>query len=231
MARGKFVLAAVIVLLLLPGHLAFAAEDLNSVLAKLDTAATRFHTTTADFEFDTVQTQPVPDTDVQKGTVDYRRSGTTFQMGVHINQVNGQAVPKVIVCCTGGSVKMYEKMVNQVTTLSKLNEYESYFMLGFGASGKELAEKWNIKYDGSEAIDGVQTAKLEMVAKDPAVRKNIQKVTLWMDTDRGVSLQQRFEEGPDQYRTCHYFNVKMNQPLPKDPFTLPTDKATTYVNH
>ena len=126
---------------------------------------------------------------------------------------------------------MYEKMVNQVTTLSKLNEYESYFMLGFGASGKELAEKWNIKYVDTEAIDGVQTAKLEMVPKDPAVRKYIQKATLWMDTDRGISLQQRFDEGDSQYRTCHYFDVKMNQSLPRDAFTLPTDKATTYVSH
>jgi outer membrane lipoprotein-sorting protein len=231
MVRTKLVLSAAIFLLLLPGRVVFAAEDLNSVLAKLDAAAARFHTTTADFEFDTVQTQPVPDTDVQKGMVGFQRTGTTFQMGVHINQVNGQTVPKVIVCCTGGSVKMYEKLVDQVTTLSKLSQYESLFMLGFGASGKELAEKWDIKYDGAETIDGVQTAKLEMVPKDPAVRKNIQKVTLWMDTDHGVSLRQRFDEGPDQYRTCHYFNFKLNQPLPKDAFTLPTDKATTYVSH
>ena len=230
MVRGKFASAAVIVFLLLPGRAAFAADDLNSVLAKLDTAATRFHTTTAAFEFDTVQTQPVPDTDVQKGSVDYQRTGTTFQMGAHIKTVNGREVPKIYVY-SGGAIKLYEKLLDQVTTLSKLSQYESWFMLGFGASGKELAAKWQIKYLGSETIDGVQTAKLEMVPKDPAVLKYIQKATLWMDTDRGVSLQQRFEEGPDQYRICHYTNIVMNQALPKDAFTLPTDKATTYVNH
>ena len=224
-------MAAAISLLLLPGRGAFAADDLNSVLTKLDAAAARFHATTAAFEFDTVQTQPIYDKDVQTGTVDYQRSGANFQMAVHIDKVNGQTVPKVIVCCTGGSVKMYEKLVDQVTTLSKLGPYESDFMLGFGASGKELAEKWNITYDGNETIDGVQTAKLEMVSKDLAVRKNIQKVTLWMDTERGVSLQQRFDEGPGQYRICHYTDFKLNQPLPKDAFTLPTDKATTYSNH
>jgi outer membrane lipoprotein-sorting protein len=126
---------------------------------------------------------------------------------------------------------MYEKLVNQVTTLSKLNDYESYFMLGFGASGKELAEKWDIKYSGTEAIDGVQAAKLEMVAKDPAVRKNIQKVTLWMDTERGISLKQRFDEGDGQYRLCTYSGIQMNQSLPKDAFTLPTDSKTTSVSH
>ena len=28
-------------------------------------------------------------------------------------------------------------------------KYESYLLLGFGASGKELADKWDIKYLGS----------------------------------------------------------------------------------
>ena len=40
-------------------------------------------------------------------------------------------------------------------------------MLGFGASGKDLAEKWDIKYAGEETVDGVKTEKLELVAKDP----------------------------------------------------------------
>ena len=56
------------------------------MLAKLDAAAKNFHTTTASFEFDTVQTDPIPDTDIQKGTVYYQRSGTTFQMAAHMHQ-------------------------------------------------------------------------------------------------------------------------------------------------
>ena len=63
-------------------------------------------------------------------------------------------------------------------------------MLGFGASGKDLEEKWTIKYLGKETIDGIATDKLELVAKDPDVRKNIPKVTIWMDTARAVSLKQ-----------------------------------------
>jgi outer membrane lipoprotein-sorting protein len=69
-----------------------------------------------------------------------------------------------------------------------------------------------------------------MVAKDAAVRKNIPKVTIWLDTERAVSLKQIFEEGPGQYRVCFYFNFKTNQPLPYDAFKLDTDKQTQYVN-
>jgi outer membrane lipoprotein-sorting protein len=222
--------AASIVLILLAGRTALAAEDVNSVLSKLDAASANFHTTSADVEFNTAQTDPVPDTDVQKGNVYYQRNRSNFQMGVHIATDQGQPAPKVIVCCAGGSIKLYEKGQDQVTTLSKLSQYESWFMLGFGASGKELAQKWDIAYDGAETIDGVQTAKLEMVPKDPTVKKNLPKVILWMDTSRAISLKQYFDEGQGQSRTAHYTNVKVNQPLPKDAFTFKTDKKTTYSN-
>ena len=85
-------------------------------------------------------------------------------------------------------------------------------------SGSELAEKWDIKYLGQETIDGVVTDKLELVAKDPTVRKNIVKVTVWMDTARAVSLKVIFDEGEGQSYVCHYTNIKVNQPLPKTAF-------------
>lgn len=224
------IFAALTALVLLPGRSAFAADDLNSVLSRLDAAATGFHTTSADVEFDTASTDPVPDTDVQKGVVYYQRTGSTFQMGVHIATDEDQPAPKVLVCCTNGLIKLYQKQSNQVTTLSKLSRYEGWFMLGFGASGKELSEKWDIQYAGTETIDGVKTDKLEMVPKDPTVKKNLPKVILWMDTSRAVSLKQYFDEGHGQSRTCHYTNVKMNQPLPKDAFTFKTDGKTSYIN-
>ncbi|HEY1766458.1 MAG TPA: outer membrane lipoprotein carrier protein LolA [Terracidiphilus sp.] len=229
--KRTFLLALSLGLILLPGRSALAADDLNSVLSKLNTAAADFHTTSADVEFDTAQTDPMPDTDVQKGVVYYQRAGSSFHMGVHIATDDGQPAPKIVVCCEGGSIKLYEKGSNQVTTLNKLSQYESWFMLGFGASGKELQEKWDITYDGPETIDGVNTAKLEMVPKDPTVKKNLPKVILWMDTSRAISLKQYFDEGQGQSRTTHYTNIKMNQTLPKDAFTFTTDKKTTYASH
>lgn len=230
---GRFVfcgLVTVAVLAGLPARQALAAGDLKATLAKLDAASANFHTTTADFEFDSVQTDPVPDKDVQKGVVYYRRSGSNFQMGVHIDDVNGQKIPKVIICCQGGTVKLYEQKLDQVTTLSKLSQYESWFMLGFGASGRDLAEKWDITDDGPETVNGIKTEKLEMIPKDPAVKRNVPKVTLWMDLERGVSVKQIFDEGPGQYRVCIYSNFKMNQSLPGNAFTFKTNKNTKFVN-
>jgi hypothetical protein len=86
----KLVIAAVVALLLLPTRAAFAADDLQRVLHELDVAAATFHSTTAEFEFDSIQTDPVPDKDVQKGTVYYERTGNAFQMGIHIREITAK---------------------------------------------------------------------------------------------------------------------------------------------
>jgi len=226
---GRLLFPALLAFLLVSAHAASAAGNLKATLARLDTAAARFHSTTADFEFQTIQTEPVPDTEIQKGVVYYRRQASNFQMGVHIQTVDGRVAPKIIVCCEGGGVRLYDEKMNQETIFSKYSQYESWFMLGFGASGKELAEKWDITDEGPETIDGVETEKLEMVAKDPSVRRIFSKVTVWMDLDRGVSLKQRFDEGSGNYRLATYTNIKMNQPLAKDAFTFKTNKQTAVV--
>lgn len=219
---------AMLAALLLSAPAAMRADDLQSVLHKLDLAAARFHTTSADFKFDSVQTVPIPDEDVQTGTVYYHRNGGEFEMGIHLQTDNGRSVPKTIVV-SKGEFKMYEKLSNQVTTSKKVSKYESYLALGFGASGKDLEQKWNIKYLGTDTINGVVVDKLELVAKDPAVLKLFPKVTVWIDPERGVSRKQVFDEGEGQSRTCTYTNIKVNESLPSDAFTFKTDSKTQYV--
>ncbi len=204
------------------------ADDLNTTLAKLDAASGRFKSTTADFEFDSIVTDPIPDKDVQKGTVYYDRKGNAFQMGMHINEINGRPVPKIIVV-SGGVFKMYDKLQNQVTTSNKAGKYESYLILGFGASGRDLQQKFAVKDLGSENVGGVKTEKLELVAKDPEVLKLFPKITIWADTDRGVSLKQVFDEGQGQSRICVYSNIRVNQALPSDAFTFKTDPGVQVI--
>ena len=231
--RSKPMFAALLALALLPGRAAFAADDLQSVLHKLDVAAANFHSTSAEFEFDSVQTDPVPDKDIQKGVVYYERKGSAFQMAAHIHEVNGKPAPKLYTY-TGGVFKLFEPGIDQLTTFAKAGKFESYVMLGFGASGKDLAAKWDIKYLGPDTLtDGaasIKTEKLELIAKDPDVRKNIPKVTIWVDTERAISLKQVFDEGQSEYRVSVYFNVKTNQPLPADAFVVKTDSKTNFVN-
>ncbi len=225
----KLIVAASVACLAAQSHSLHAAETVQQILHALDDAATRFHSTQADFQFDAVETDPIPITDTQKGTVYYQRKGNEFEMAAHIREVNGKPVPKVY-SYSGGRLRLFEPLIDQVTTITKASSYGSYVMLGFGASGKALEDKWDVKALGPETIDGVKTEKLELTAKDPTVRRNLPKVTVWVDTARGVSLKQVFDEGSGQHRDCHYFNIKMNQPLPGDAFALKTGSKTTYIN-
>jgi outer membrane lipoprotein-sorting protein len=232
---SKFLFPALIALLLLTLHPALAApteKEKDAVLRRLDEAAKNFRSTSADFQFDSVETDPVPDTVVQKGTVYYERKAGAFQMAAHIREVNGKPVPKEYVY-SGGAVKLYEPLINQVTTLTKASQYESWFMLGFGASGKDLEQKWEIKYLGPETLlddkTSVKTEILELIPKDPAIRKNLTKVTMWVDPESGVSLKQVLNFSSGEYKVCVYFKIKVNQPLPAGAFTLKTNRKTTEV--
>lgn len=223
----KFLVALVAALVM--GAPAIHADDLNSVLRKLDAAAANFRATSADFKFVSEMTDPIPETEIQTGEVYYERKAKAFSMAAHIQQVDGRPVPKTYMF-SGDEFKLWEGgSLNQVTTFTKANKFESYLMLGFGASGKELEAKWEIKYDGDETVDGVKTAKLELVAKDAAVKRNLPKVIVWIDTTRGISLKQYFDQGQGQSRTCTYSNIKVNQGLPGDAFTLPTNGKTQFI--
>jgi outer membrane lipoprotein-sorting protein len=226
----QFVLAAA--LLLIPGIVsaraqAPAADDKDKVLSRLDAAAANFHSTSADVEFDTIDTDPVPDTDVQKGVVYYERKSSGFRAGVHFSQHNGRPTTKAYTY-VNGVMSVFDPGSNQITNYAKAGKFESYIILGFGASGRELAAKWDIKYLGSEPMsDGKRTVKteiLELVAKDPEVRKNVSKVTIWVDADRAVSLKQIFILSPTSSYVGHYSDFKLNESLPEDAFKLKTGK-------
>jgi outer membrane lipoprotein-sorting protein len=238
----KLVFAAFFALLLMPGLAAFAAQhpsapaapenDKDKVLERLNIAARNFHTASADFEFDTIETDPIYDKDVQTGAVYYERKDNSFQMGVHIAAHDHKPSPKVYTY-GNGAFKLFEPGIDQVTTFAKANRFESYVMLGFGASGKDLEAMWNIKDLGSEKIEdgktSVKTEILELVAKDPEVRKNLSKVTIWVDPDRAVSLKQVLNFGSSNTRISLYSNIKVNQKsIPGDAFTFKTDRQTQY---
>ncbi len=236
----KQAFACIVAFMLFPGASALAASpsqrELKDVLQQLDTASANFHSASADFIFVTVQTDPIPDKLSQKGVIDYKRNGKKFQMAAHIRfEAEGEGkdkpVPKDLIY-TDGKVTLYEKLTNQAH-VKDASKFEGYLLLGFGASGKELADKWDITYLGAENLnDGkttVATDKLELVAKDPDFKKMFPKVTIWIDPARGVSLKQIFDEGQGQSRTCFYFNIKLNSNLPDSDFTIKTDSQTQII--
>lgn len=231
--RFKYVLTAALALAFFPAPAALAAapDDLKNVLDRLNVTSVIFHSATAQVEYNSVETAPIADTDVQTGVFYFERKNGAASVGVHFDTHNGKPSGKAYTY-VGGTFKLFEPGINQVTTHSGAGKYESYVVLGFGASGKDLEAKWDIKYLGSEMLsDGkntVKTAQLELVAKDPAVRKTFSKVNIWVDTERAVSIKQVFTLSATSSWVCKYSNFQINQSIPKDAFSFKTDRKTVY---
>lgn len=209
-------------------HSAIAQNaDLQKVLSQMDAASAKFQSAEADLVADQY-TAVVQSHDIQKGTIAFRRAGASTQMIMHIKTDNDQPAIKDVLY-KGNELDLYEPVVKQETILSASADYQRYLSLGFGGSGKQLAADWNIAYQGTETIDGVETAKLDLTPKT-GPSNQFTHITMWIDPKRGVSLKQQiFQDGGD-YRTATYSNIKLNS-APESAFNLQIAPGTQKIYH
>jgi outer membrane lipoprotein-sorting protein len=214
------------------GSLSSAAQDktpvtLDSVLQKMDAAAAHFQTTQADFVWDQYQ-KVVDETDTQKGTVYYRRSGQQIEMMADI-----QEPEQKFLLYKDGKLQVYQPKIEQVmqyTAGANHNDIESYLVLGFGGSGQDLKKSFDVSLQGEEAIDNIATAKLQLIPKSDKVRNYFTEAFLWIDLSRGISLKQQFMQGQGDYRVAKYSSVKVNAKISNDVFRLKTTSKTKFVS-
>jgi outer membrane lipoprotein-sorting protein len=109
-------------------------------------------------------------------------------------------------------------------------EIESYLVLGFGGSGHDLLKAFEVSYQGPESIDNVSTAKLRLIPKSEKLRNTFKEIFLWIDLDRGVSVQQQFFEPQGDYRLAKYSSIRLNEKIPADVFQLKTTGKTQFVS-
>jgi len=203
------------------------AATLDSVLQKMDAAAANFQTTQADFVWDQYQ-RVVDETDTQKGTVYYRRSGKEIEMMADIKEPEQK-----FLLYKDGKLQVYQPKIEQViqyTAGANHNEIESYLVLGFGGSGQDLKNSFDVTYQGEETIDNIATAKLHLTPKSEKVRNYFTEAFLWIDLNRGISLQQKFMQSQGDYRLAKYSAVKVNAKISNDVFRLKTTGKTKIVS-
>jgi len=204
------------------------SDELQRVLSKMDQVAANFRTTQAAFVWNQYQ-KVVDETDAQKGNVYFRRSGNEIQMAADINDPTS---PKYVLF-TDSKVEVFQPKIDQVTRYNAGKDratIESFLVLGFGGSGRDLVKSFDVKYLGTEKVGGVDTAKLELVPKSPKVRNTFDHIWLWIDPARGVSLQQQLFEPSGDYRLAKYSDIQLNQKIPDSAFKLKTTPKTKLVS-
>jgi outer membrane lipoprotein-sorting protein len=200
--------------------------NLQKIVNRMDAAAAEFRSAQANFEWEQYF-KVVNDKDTQKGTVYYRRSGKEIQMMADI------ADPPKNVLFSGGKVQVYEPKLKRVTSYEagkNREAVESFLVLGFGGSGRDMLKSFDVKYVGAETVGGVNAAKLELVPKSERVRNVFAKIWLWIDPANGISVQQQFFEPSGDYRLAKYSDLKLNQKISDNVFKLKTSGDTSFVS-
>ena len=220
-------IAALTSVLLLGSSLQAQADpNLQKVLGAMDAEAANFHTLQANFVWEQYF-KVVNDKDLQSGTVYYRRSGKEIQMMADITD------PAKQVLYSESKVQVYEPKLKRVTSYEagkNREAVESFLVLGFGGSGRDLQKSFDVKYAGSENVGGVNAAKLELAPKSDRVKNIFAKIWLWIDPARGISVQQQFFEPSGDYRLAKYSDIKLNQKVPDSAFKLRTSGDTQFVS-
>jgi len=206
---------------------ATSGVELERVLSKMDATAAGLHNVEASFVWEQYQ-KVVDETDTQKGKIYFRRVGRETQMAVDVTD-------PVIKCVlyANGKIQFYQPKIDQVTTYDtskNRDEFESYLVLGFGSGGHEILKSFEVKYLGTEKLNGAETAKLDLVPRAVKVRNTFSHIILWIDPAQGVSVQQQFIEPTGDYRLTKYSDIHMNQKLPDGVFKLKTTSKTKFVS-
>ena len=105
-------------------------------------------------------------------------------------------------------------------------DFETFLVLGFGGSGRDLQKSFDVKYAGMEQVQGINAGKLELTPKSQKVRNMFATITLWIDPARGVSVQQKLLEPSGDYRLATYNNIQLNKRINGEVFKLKTTSKT-----
>jgi outer membrane lipoprotein-sorting protein len=214
------------------------SADLAAVLKKMDAAAASFRNAQADFEWDSYEKVIGEVDEIQTGTIYFRRSGNDIEMMADVKMAGSDLThlkpePKNVLY-RNGKISMYQPKPNQLTVydLGKNRvDLESYVVLGFGGSGQDLTKAFDVTYVGPETVSGVATAKLQLVPKSEKVRNTYNLISLWIDLNRGVSVQQQFFALQGDYRLTKYNDIQVNQKKISDEvFKLKTNGKTQTVS-
>ena len=200
--------------------------NLEDVLNLLDKTSAGFKSVQTDFVWDQYE-KVVNEHDIQKGVMYFRRATNKVEMAADIRE----PAPKSVLF-TGEELQVYQPKIDQVTVYEagkNREDFEAYLVLGFGGRGHDLPKNFDVSYKGMENVDGKATYKLELAPKSPKVKNMFSLITLWIDPQTGMSVQQEFKESGGDYRQAKYTSILINRPLPADAFKLKTTAKTKRI--
>ena len=197
----------------------------EDTLRRLDAASAKFKSAQADY-VDLTYEPPVPDPARDNGRIYFLRQADSTSLGATLNGLPHYDYKN-------GVVRVYqpqEGCFNAYGGGKDRARIESFLTLGFGGSGKSLAQSWDVQDDGPEKLDlgnghTASVEKLELVGKEQSVRDQVKQITLWVDPDRAVSLKQVFKFTSGETRTATYMNIDTTSKINLPAYAIPSEAS------
>jgi outer membrane lipoprotein-sorting protein len=206
--------------------------DLEKVLGRMDATAATFRS--AEANFDWVEHNSIVDqNDQESGKIYFRRAGSGIEMAADINISDGKPIAKYVLY-SEGKVQVYQPsikdQVDEYNTGNNREAVESFLVLGFGGSGHALLKSFDVAYLGPDQ-NVAGAVGLSLVPKAEKVRDMFDRIVLWIDQARGVSVQQQLFQKDGDYRLAKYSEIRLNTKIADSVFKLKTNSRTHVVSH
>jgi outer membrane lipoprotein-sorting protein len=189
------------------------AEEIPTILQRMNEAAAGFHTLSADVQMVTY-TAIIDSTITENGTLKIQKSkGGDVRAVVDFSGVPNSSR---VIGLSGKTVRMYfpnAKYYQDYDFGKNGDLINQFLLLGFGASGDELSKSYTISSEGVEKIAGVSTTKVLLIPKDPKVKEKLARVELWIPEGQSNPVQQQFFEESGNYRKMTYSQIQLNLPM------------------
>jgi outer membrane lipoprotein-sorting protein len=193
------------------------AESVNDILARMDQSARTFRTFSAKLKR-TEYTQVLHSSDVTEGT---QRVSKLRSQPVTILEFFGPNAQTIRL--SGRTAEVYSpkaKMVEVWDAGKYAKAANQMLLLGFGTSGTELRKDYDVTLGGSETIGGTRTTRIELVPKDRDLKKQVEKIEMWIPEGESAPLQVKVSRTSKDYELASYSEVKVNPALPESDFEL-----------
>ena len=194
-------------------------DRLDNVLNQMDAASAKFKYAQADLTQDTYE-RVVKDTTTDKGSIYFIGKGPSTEMGLKLDPPTTR-----LVAYKNGVVRVFDPAANAITEVRSA-QVATYLAIAFGGGGTDLKKTWDITDKGAEQIDGVAVEHLDLISKDPEVRKSVAHVEIWVDPTRAISLKQQIFLPGGDYKTSHYTHIRYNEKVDTAPYAIKTNKET-----
>lgn len=201
------------------------ADDLNAVLARMDQASAVFHSMTADLKMVTY-TAILDDKTAENGNLKMEKGKNSTEAVIEFTGSDARTIGFF-----NKQIQLYTPKLNlvQIYKLAKSGKVlDQFLLLGFGASGKDLAKSYNIQLGGTEQVNGRSASKLVLTPKEAGVKEQISQAEIWIPSDSGYPVQQKFYNPSGNYRLVTYTNFQLNPELGPLKLNAPPNAKTEY---